>query len=65
MLSRTSINRIILFVYLLLVGFSLAKAIYHQSIMGILLSLVSLGAGIHFLYILYKAKDEIEADEAS
>jgi hypothetical protein len=43
-----------------LVGFCLAKAISSGSFMGIVLALVSLGAGIYFLYIVAKAKRELE-----
>ncbi len=64
MLSRQTINRIIILGFMTLVGFGLAKAIYHQSVMGIILALTSLGAGIYFLYILVKAREEMEAEEA-
>jgi len=52
---------------MILVGFSLAKAIYHKSFMGITLALVALGAAVYFLYILAKAKEELEmeAEEAA
>ena len=50
---------------MVLIGFSLAKAIYHGSFMGIVLALVSLGAAIYFLYVLAKAKEEIEAEKAA
>jgi hypothetical protein len=60
MLSRQVINRIIILGFMVLVGFCLAKAIYHKSFMGIVLALVSLGAGIYFLYILVKARQEME-----
>jgi hypothetical protein len=33
--------------------------------MGILLALVSLGAGIYFLYILAKAKEEMQSEETA
>lgn len=46
---------------MILVGFCLAKAIYHKSVMGIILALTSLGAGIYFLYIVAKANDEMPA----
>lgn len=49
---------------MVLIGFSLAKAIYHGSFMGITLALVALGAAIYFLYILTKAKEEMEVEEA-
>jgi hypothetical protein len=64
MLSRQTINRLIIIGFMVLVGFCLAKAIYHQSVMGIILALTSLGAGIYFLYILAKAREEMEAEEA-
>ena len=64
MISRELINRIIIIGFMILVGFCLAKAIYHQSVMGIILALTSLGAGIYFLYILAKAKEEMEAEKA-
>jgi hypothetical protein len=60
MTYRTFLNRIIILGFMALVGFCLAKAISIGSFMGILLALVSLGAGIYFLYILSKAKREME-----
>ena len=61
MISRQTINQIIIFSFMVLVGFCLAKAIYHSSIMGIILALISLSAGIYFLYLLAKAKEEMLA----
>ena len=52
--------RLILFGFMVLVGFALAKAIYHESFMGILLAGVSLVAGICFLYLVANAKKEME-----
>ena len=63
MLSRSTLNRIIIIGFMVLVGFCLAKAIYHKSIMGIVLALVSLGAALYFLYIVVKAKEEMEVEE--
>jgi hypothetical protein len=60
MLSRQFINRLIIFAFMTLVGYGLAKAIYSGSFMGIVLALVALGAGIYFLYLLAKAKEEME-----
>ncbi|HQW43443.1 MAG: hypothetical protein IPP02_00780 [Chitinophagaceae bacterium] len=65
MISRHHLNRIIIISFMVLIGFSLAKAIYHKSFMGITLALVSLSAAIYFLYILAKAKEEMEAEEAA
>jgi disulfide bond formation protein DsbB len=61
MLSRQLLNRIIIIGFMVLVGFCLAKAIYNNSFMGIVLALVSLGAAIYFLYILVKAREEMSA----
>ena len=64
MISRESINRLIIIGFMILVGFCLAKAIYYKSVMGIILALTSLAAGIYFLYILAKAKEEMETQKA-
>ena len=61
----TFLNRMIILGFMALVGFCLAKAISTGSFMGILLALVSLGAGIYFLYILSKAKREMRSEEAA
>jgi uncharacterized membrane protein YhfC len=63
MISREMLNRIIIIGFMVLVGFCLAKAIYSKSFMGIVLALVSLGAATYFLYILVKAKQEMEAED--
>ncbi len=65
MTSKTLINRLIILGFMVLVGFCLAKAIYSGSVLGVILALVSLGAGIYFLYIVAKAKEEMEAEEAA
>ena len=65
MTARTFLNRLIILCFMGLVGFCLAKAIYTGSFMGIVLAFVALGAGIYFLYILAKAKEEPEAEEAT
>jgi len=62
MLSRHNLNRIIVISFMVLIGFSLAKAIYHKSFMGITLAFVALGAAVYFLYILAKAKEEMEME---
>ena len=63
MLSRQLLNRLIIIGFMMLIGFCLAKAIYHSSIMGIILALVSLSAGIYFLYIVAKAREDMSAWE--
>ncbi len=65
MIYKTFINRLIILGFMGLVGFCLAKAFYTGSVMGILLAFISLGAGIYFLYILAKAKEKLEAEEAA
>lgn len=61
--SRHVLNRLIIIGFMVAVGFCLAKAIYHSSVMGIILALTSLGAGIYFLYIVAKAREEMEREE--
>lgn len=63
MIPRTLINRLLIFTFMILVGYSLAKAIQYNSIMGILLAITSLGAGVYFLYLLAKMKYEQEKEE--
>lgn len=64
MISRTNINRVIIFIFMVLVGYALAKGVQVQSVTGIALSFISLGAGVYFLYLLGKAKQEEEQEEA-
>ena len=61
--GRQILNRIIILGFMAGVGFALAMAIYYKSFMGIALALISLGAAIYFLYILAKAKKELEEAE--
>ena len=61
----TIIVGIIILGFMGLVGFCLARAISTGSVMGIILAFISLGAGVYFLYILAKAKEELEAGEAT
>lgn len=65
MLSRHQLNRILVIGFMVLVGYALAKAFYNNSVMGIILGFTSLGAGIYFLYLLAKAKDEMDAEETA
>jgi hypothetical protein len=65
MISRTHISRLVIFAFMVLVGYSIAKAIQSQSVTGILLAIVSLVAGIYFLYLLAKAKQELEQEETA
>jgi lipid-A-disaccharide synthase-like uncharacterized protein len=63
MISRTHINRFIIFTFMVLVGCSLAYAIRTQSLIGIILSVISLSAGVYFLYLLTKAKREMQREQ--
>ena len=65
MISRSILNRLIVFVFMILVGYCLARGIKYQSVMGIILALTSLGAGVYFLYLLVKTKEDVEAEEAT
>jgi uncharacterized membrane protein len=60
MLSKTVVNRIIILVFMAIVGFNLAKGLYYKSVVGIILAIVSLVAAVVFLYLLAKAKEEME-----
>ena len=59
---RTFLNRLIIFSFLVLIGFSLAKSIQYRSMPGVVLALVSLGATIYFLYLLAKTKEKAESE---
>ncbi len=66
MLSNRTINLLIIFGILMLIGFSLARAIAYKSTMGIILSIVSLGAVTVFIYYLSLAlreRDNAEPEE--
>lgn len=62
--SRSILNRLVILSFMGIVGFCLARAIYLQSVIGIILALTSLGAGIYFLYLLAKMQEEIQREEA-
>ena len=63
MLSRAHINRLIILAFVILVGLALVYGIRTRSVTGIILSLTSLGAGIHFLNLLSKARRELEQEQ--
>ena len=64
MLSRATINRSIVIAFMVVVGLSLAYAVNNRSFLGIVLSLTSLGAGVYFLYLLARANEQFENEEA-
>lgn len=63
MIPRTFTNRIVISIFMLLVAFALVYGIRARSVTGIILSLTSLGAAVHFLHLLSKAKRELEQEE--
>ncbi len=65
MISSTVLNRIIILVFMSLIGYSIAKSIQYGSFIGFILALASLVAAIYFLYLLAKAKEEIEKEETA
>ena len=63
MLSTTMIHRALILGFMMLVGFSLAKSIYSGSLIGLCLAVISLCAGVYFLYILAKMKAGMEQED--
>jgi amino acid permease len=63
--TRTFLSRLIILGFIVLVGYSLAKSISVQSVMGTILALVSLAASIYFFYLLAKAKEESRQKETA
>ena len=63
MLSNTIVNRLIILGFMVLVGWCLARAIYFGSVMGVILALTSLGAGIYFIHLLTRMKEELRRSE--
>jgi membrane associated rhomboid family serine protease len=64
MISRKFINRIVILSFFVLIGYCLATSIAVRSGIGIFLAIVSLGAGVVFLYLLAKQQQEQEAEES-
>ncbi|MEJ0105729.1 MAG: hypothetical protein WDO19_25620 [Bacteroidota bacterium] len=64
MLSRKIINRLIILSFFVLIGYCLATSIAVRSGIGIFLAIVSLGAGITFLYLLAKKQQEADTEES-
>jgi uncharacterized membrane protein (DUF373 family) len=64
MISRVVINVAVIFIFVALVGYSVAQSLKYESFMGFVLALTSLGAAIYFIYLLTKAKQETETEES-
>ncbi|HEX7845473.1 MAG TPA: hypothetical protein VF476_06680 [Chitinophagaceae bacterium] len=65
MTSRNFLNRLIIFSFLVLVGYCLARSIQYKSVMGIILAVTSLCAVVYFLYLVVRAKEQREAEETA
>ncbi len=65
MISKLFINRLIIIGFMIAVGFCLARGIQAKSITGFLLAIVSLGAGVYFVYLQGRAKADMEAEETA
>ena len=55
-------TRLIILCFMAMIGYSLAKSIKYESIVGFLMGLISLGAGIYVLYLLNKANQETNSE---
>ncbi|RYY53389.1 MAG: hypothetical protein EOO09_18210 [Chitinophagaceae bacterium] len=61
-MSRRFINRLIVLSFLALVSYAITWAVRSGSTSGLILSLVSLAAGIHFIYLLKQLARGAESD---
>ena len=64
MIHKPALTRLLILGFMILVGFCLARGIYYQSLMGIVLAVVSLCAGVYFLYLLARARQDMEEETA-
>ncbi|MCR6718771.1 MAG: hypothetical protein NVV59_00455 [Chitinophagaceae bacterium] len=58
-------GRLLLLAFMALVGFSIAKSLYVGSVMGTILALTSLSAGIYFIYLLVQMRTVRNEEEPS
>jgi len=63
MISRPNLSRLVIFAFMILVGLALAYAIKTHSFIGIMLALISMGAVVHFLNLLSKARRELQQEQ--
>ncbi|MET0635149.1 MAG: hypothetical protein ABWZ25_03910 [Chitinophagaceae bacterium] len=61
-MSRKLINRAILLCFLALVSYAITWSIQSRSTSGLILSILSLAAGIHFCYLLGQLKKQTDSD---
>ncbi len=64
MLKNQNLLRLLSIVFIVLIGYALAKAFYIGSFMGIVLALVSLGAILYFFFTLNSIHKEMEKNRA-
>ncbi len=64
MFYNHNLLRILSIVFIVLIGYALAKAFYYGSFLGIMLALVSLCAVIYFFFTLSSIRKEIERNKA-
>lgn len=64
MLKNHNLLRTLSIVFIILIGYALAKAFYYGSFIGILLAIVSLGAVLYFFYTLNSIQKEMENNRA-
>lgn len=63
MILRPLTTRILIISFMIIVGICLARGVYYQSTMAVILGFVALAAGIYAIYLLGKAKEQLEAEE--
>ncbi|RYY60361.1 MAG: hypothetical protein EOO05_10160 [Chitinophagaceae bacterium] len=61
-MSRRFINRAIVLAFLALVSYAITWSIRSGSISALVLSILSLAAGIHFIYLLGQLKKQADSD---
>lgn len=59
---RTIFIRLIIFIFICLVGYILARSIYNKNALGVVLALISLVATVYCIQLLAKAKQEAESE---
>ena len=64
MFRNLHLIRILSILFIVLIGYALAKAFYIGSFMGIILALVSLGALLYFFFTLNNICKEMDTDQA-
>ena len=64
MLSKTILSRALILAFMVLIGYSIARSLQVGSAIGLFLAVVSLGAAVYFLYLLAKAKADLEQEES-